>query len=38
VTLTGNGIISAGFREPGIVLRFTPDDPDFAFRGANALR
>jgi hypothetical protein len=38
VTVTVNSITFAGCREPGIVLRFTPDDPVFAFRGANALR
>lgn len=38
VTATGNSITFAGCREPGIVLQFTPDDPIFAFRGANAQR
>jgi hypothetical protein len=38
VTVTPEGITFDGCREAGIVLRFTPQDPVFAFRGASAQR
>jgi hypothetical protein len=38
VTVTPEGIAFDGCRETGIVLRFTPQDPVFAFRGASAQR
>jgi hypothetical protein len=38
VTATPEGIAFDGCRETGIVLRFTPQDPVFAFRGASAQR
>jgi hypothetical protein len=38
VTVTPEGIAFDGCREAGIVLRFTPQDPVFAFRGASAQR
>lgn len=38
VAVTAQGIAFDGCREAGIVLRFTPDDPVFAFRGASPQR
>jgi hypothetical protein len=38
VTVTPEGIAFDGCREGGIVLRFTPQDAVFAFRGASAQR
>ena len=38
VTLTEQGIAFDGCRETGIVLRYTPDDPVFAFRGGSSQR
>lgn len=38
VTLTAQSIAFDGCREAGIVLRFTPEDPVFAFRGASPQR
>lgn len=37
-TVTATGVSFDGCLEGGIVLRWTPDDPVFAFRGQNALR
>jgi hypothetical protein len=37
-TVTPTGMSCDGCVEPGITLRWTPDDPVFAFRGQNALR
>jgi len=38
VTVTAEGMSFDGCAERGITLRWTPDDPVFAFRGQNALR
>ena len=36
--VSNQGVSFDGCRETGIVLRATPDDPVFAFRGASAMR
>lgn len=38
VTVTAQSVAFDGCREVGIVLRFTPDDPVFAFRGESPQR
>jgi hypothetical protein len=38
VTITADGIVFDGCADRGITLRWTPDDPVFAFRGQNAAR
>ncbi|MCU0983521.1 MAG: hypothetical protein MUC89_01080 [Acetobacteraceae bacterium] len=38
VSVTAEGIAFDGCAESGITLRWTPDDPAFAFRGQNAAR